>query len=139
MLRNIIAAITGVAVAVLLVMLIEALGHAVYPPPSNLQADDLDAVRAYIATAPLGALLFPALAYVVATFCGTLVARYIGTVKPVIYGTIVGGLMLVATISNLIMIPHPLWFSVAALIGIVASAWLAARTAKTGKWGHSAF
>lgn len=129
MIRNIIAAIAGIVVAFLLVMLIEALGHSVYPPPPGLSADDMDAIRAYIETAPVGALLFPALAYIVASFCGTFVACYIGNAKPIIYGTVVGGLMLVATVANLIMIPHPLWFSATALPGIVASTWLATHIA----------
>jgi len=127
MIRNITAAITGIVTAFLLVMLIEMLGHSVYPPPPGLSVDDMDAIRAYIETAPVGALLFPALAYIVASFCGTLLACYIGTAKPIIYGTVVGGLMLVATVANLIMIPHPLWFSATAVIGIVASTWFATR------------
>ena len=40
--------------------------------------------------------------------------------------------MLAATIANLILIPHPHWFSATAVVGIVAAAgmaaWLARRT-----------
>ena len=32
--------------------------------------------------------------------------------------------MLVATAINLFMIPHPLWFSVLGIAGIVVAAWL---------------
>jgi hypothetical protein len=41
-----------------------------------------------------------------------------------IYAIVVGGLMFVATVANLIMIPHPVWFSVLGVAGIGAAAWL---------------
>ena len=37
---------------------------------------------------------------------------------------VVGGFMLIATAANLIMIPHPLWFSVLAVLGLVIATWL---------------
>jgi uncharacterized protein YacL len=41
-----------------------------------------------------------------------------------IYAIVVGGLMLVATAANLLTIPHPLWFSVLGVVGIIVAAWL---------------
>ncbi len=125
MLRNIIAGIVGLIAAVALVALIESLGHIVYPPPADLDFSDPDVMRPYILTLPIGALLFVLLAWFIATFVGTMIACMIGNAKPMIYAIVIGGLMLVATITNLIMIPHPLWFAVIAVIGIIASAWLA--------------
>ena len=129
MVRNAAAAVTGLIIAFVLIMLIEKLGHFIYPPPADLDFSDLEAIRPYIATLPFLALLFPMIAWVVATFAGTLVASKIGTAKPKLFGAIVGGLVLAATIANLVMIPHPVWFSVLSLIGIVASAWFAVRVA----------
>lgn len=125
MLRNIIAGIVGLIVAVALVALIESLGHVVYPPPANLDFSDPDVMRPYISTLPIGALLFVLFAWFIAAFVGTMIACMIGNAKPLIYAVVVGGLMLVATVTNLIMIPHPLWFSITAVFGIVGSAWLA--------------
>ena len=55
---------------------------------------------------------------------GTFIACKIGTAKPVIFASIVGGLMLIATAFNLAMIPHPLWFSGLGIAGILIAAWL---------------
>jgi len=122
--RNIGAGIAGVVIAFVLVALVEMVGHAFYPPPEGLDFADADAMRAYIDTVPLGALLFVAGAWFIGTVGGTCAACAIGTAKPLIFAGVVGGLVLVATIANLIMIPHPLWFSVLGIVGILVGAWL---------------
>ncbi len=129
MAKNIAAAIAGIVTAFVLIMLIEKLGHIIYPPPPDLDFSDPEALRPYIATLPFLALLFPMIAWVVGTFAGTVVACKIGTANPLLFAAIVGGLVLAGTIANLIMIKHPLWFSVVSLVAIVASAWIAVRVA----------
>ncbi len=132
MIRNIGALIAGIVTAFASIYLIEKLGHTIYPPPADLDFSDPEAIRPYIATLPIVALLFPMFAWFVGTFAGSLVANFCGDAKPYVFAGIVGGLVLAATVANLIMIPHPLWFSITSLIGIVASAWLANRLAVTG-------
>jgi len=110
-----------------MIMLIEKLGHIIYPPPIDLDVSNPDVMRPYIATLPFLALLFPMIAWVVATFAGTVVACKIGTANPLAFAAVVGGLVLAGTIANLIMIKHPLWFSLVSLVAVAASAWIAAR------------
>ena len=124
MVKNIVAGFAGIIVAGLLVWLVEMLGHTVYPPPTDINFADADAMRAYIDTLPIGALLFVAAAWFIGTLGGTFLACKLGDAKPMIYAIVVGGLMLVATVANLIMIPHPLWFSILGVIGILVAAWL---------------
>ena len=127
MAKNVAAAIAGIVTAFVMIMLIEKLGHIIYPPPTDLDFSDPEVMRPYIATLPFLALLFPMIAWVVATFAGTLLACKIGTAYPMAYAAVVGGLVLAGTIANLIVIKHPLWFSLLSLLAIVASAWIAAR------------
>jgi len=122
--KNIAAGIAGVVIAVALVWLIETVGHSVYPPPPDLNFADADAMRAYTSTLPIGAFLFVGGAWFLATLCGTFAACTIGTAKPIIFAGVVGGIMLIATASNLILIPHPLWFSILGIVGIIVAAWL---------------
>ena len=129
MLRNVLAGIAGIATAVILVMLIEKLGHSIYPPPADLDYSDPDALRTYYSQLPLPALLFPMIAWIVGTFAGTLLACYLGTASTLTFAGVVGTLMLAATISNLILIPHPLWFSIIAVLGVAGAAWLAMQLA----------
>lgn len=129
--KNIAAGIAGVVVAFALVWFVEMIGHSVYPPPADLNFADPEAMRAYIATMPVGALLFVGGAWFVATLVGTFMACKIGNAKPMTFALVVGGLMLVATAANLLMIPHPLWFSILGVIGILVAAWLGMRLAAT--------
>ncbi len=129
MLRKIAGAVAGIVSAVLTVMAIQWLSHTLYPMPSDLDPTDSSAIAAHIATAPVAMLLLVLLSYVSATIDGVLVAAIIGRAKPVAYALLIGLLMLVMTIGNIIMIPHPYWFSAAAILGIVIAAWLAARLA----------
>ena len=132
MIRDILAALAGIAIAVLIVFIATELNHTVYPPPPELDFSDPDALRPYIATLPIGAFLLLMGGWVVGTFVGSVIAGRIGTAKPWVYPAIVGGLVFTATVANLLAIPHPLWFSITALIGIVASACLANRVVVTG-------
>jgi hypothetical protein len=127
MVRNVAAAVVGIVTAFALIMLIEKFGHIIYPPPPDLDFSDPEVMRPYIATLPFLALLFPMIAWVVATFAGTVLACKIGTANPLAFAAVVGGLVLAGTIANLIMIKHPLWFSLVSLVAVAASAWIAAR------------
>ena len=129
MAKNVAAAIAGIVTAFVMIILIEKLGHVIYPPPLDLDFSDPEAMHPYIATLPFLALLFPMIAWVVATFAGTVLACKIGTANPLAFAAVVGGLVLAATIANLIMIPHPVWFSAVSLVAIAASAWIAVRVA----------
>ena len=125
MLRDILAGIIGVAIAVLIVFLSDMLSHMVYPMPAGLDAQDAEALRPYIASLPMGAFLMLMGGWCIATFVGSIVAGRIGTAKAWIYPAAVGGLMFAATTATLIAIPHPHWFSAISLAAILSSAWLA--------------
>lgn len=131
MIRKILAVVFGVVVAVVLIVVGEMLGHSVYPAPPDLDVDDVEALRAYVIGAPIGASLLVMGAWLVATLGGGLLACIISRETPLIYSAIVGGLVLVGTIINLMSIPHPLWFSITSVLGIVAMIFV------TGRLGSS--
>ena len=122
--KKIVAGVAGVVVAVLIVWLVESIGHSVYPPPTDLNFANQDAMRDYVATLPIGAFLFVGGAWFLGALGGTVTACRIGDAKAKTYALVVGGLVLLATAANLIMIPHPVLFSVPAVAGIVVAAWL---------------
>lgn len=132
MIRMILGAVVGLAVAIATVMIMQKLGHMVFPPPAGFEVEDTAAARAYVDSLPLGAFLFVLASYFIGTFDGVFAACLIARFKYRAFAIIIGGLMLVATIANLILIPHPHWFSASAVAGIGLSAylafWLARRT-----------
>ena len=125
MIRSILAGIVGIAVAFGIVFANETLGHMMSPPQEGIDFTDPEVVRPYLASLPAWKLLQVMAGWVVGVFVGILVASRIGRARVVAYTSIIGGLMLAATISNLIIIPHPLWFNVTSLGALGLSAWFA--------------
>lgn len=56
--------LAGAFVAGFVVTGLEALGHAVYPPPEGLDPGNREQIKAAVAAMPVGALLFVLLAWV---------------------------------------------------------------------------
>jgi len=129
MFRNLGAIVIGVITAFGTVMLVDKIGHMVYPPPPGLDFTNPDAIRPYLATLPIPAFLFILASSVVAAFVGTFIACCIGTANPRIFGAAVGGIVFAASVANFIAIPHPLWLSLATLSGIILSTLFAMRLA----------
>lgn len=123
--RNFLAMMLGLATAVVTIILFEWVSVFVWPPPEGLDPNDSAARAEYMKTAPIESLILVVAGYIVATFEGVFLGCLFGTAKRYIFAVVIGGLVLVWTISNLIMIPHPLWFTVSALVGIPLAAWLA--------------
>ena len=122
--KNIAAGVAGVLIAFGLVWLVEMIGHSVYPIPAGIDFSDAEVMRTYVAGLPLGALLFVAGAWAIGAFAGTVAACRIGTADPKIFAMVVGGMVLAATAFNLAIIPHPVWFSITGIAGIVIATWL---------------
>ena len=125
MLRDFVAVVAGIITAFLTIMLIDKIGHMIYPPPAGLDFADPEAIRPYLATLPIGAYLFIWASSVVGALTGTLIACFAGAARTAILAAAVGGIVFAATVANFIWIPHPLWLSLATLAGIILSTWLA--------------
>jgi hypothetical protein len=125
--RQGLAIVAGVVVAFGLVAAIEALGHVVYPVPRDVDFTQPEQVRRYVEDLPGGALAFVLAAWTLAAFGGGAVAALIARTRPVLFAGIVGAFVLAATLANLVMIPHPAWFALAGVAGIVVGAWAAGR------------
>lgn len=125
MLRDVLGAITGIAVALLTVKLFEWISHMVYPVPTDIDLTSTAAMADHMASAPPGALILVVAGYIVATFDGTFIAAWIGRAKPFTFALVVGVLILAKTVATLIRIPHPMWFNIAAVAGIIVAAWAA--------------
>lgn len=120
MVRIIAGAVVGVVVAGLCVFGIQFLGHLVYPPPAGLDMGDAAGVAAYVAGAPLGALLFVIAAWSIGTLIGTAVAMLIGGWN-IIAGALAGAVNTGFAVATVIMVPHPAWM-VASGLGLTALA-----------------
>lgn len=122
-----IALVAGILAAFITIALVETAGHTVFPAPPGLDYSNPDALRHYVAALPLGAKLFVLAAWLFGTIDGVFVACLINKGRYGLCAGVVGGLVLAATIANLMFIPHPVWLAGAGIIGIPLAAFLVSR------------
>jgi hypothetical protein len=127
MARKILAGIAGFVTTFATIMLVQAWGHAVFPPPPELDLSDPEAAARLFDDLPWGALACVLFAYFAGAFLGTFVAKWLGGGSGKPYALILGGFVLGGTLVTVYQIPHPPWFVGAAIIGIPAAAWLGAK------------
>jgi hypothetical protein len=113
MLRNILATIVGFIVASSTVYLFEnVLGQSFFPLPEGANPMNLEWLKNNMASIPTGAKIFVIIAHFMGPIAGMFVAGLISKTS-MIPAYIVGGIMLIATFFNIIMLPKELWFRIA--------------------------
>jgi len=126
-LRVIAGLVVGLALGVGIVAGGEMLNHMLWPPPAELQVTNPEAVRDYLASAPLAALLGLPLVWTIAAGAGAFAAAKIA--GRAWAGWVVGALLFAATMANLFLIPHPLWMLIASVICVPLAAYWSAKMA----------
>ncbi|MCI4669607.1 MAG: hypothetical protein MRZ79_15845 [Bacteroidia bacterium] len=148
-LRNILGLIVGLIIAFGTIMLIEGLGHQIFPPSEEILAaqgklskldpqdregrkEAMDAMQQamadYLESAPFGAVEIILLAWLLAALFGSFVATTLTASHKLRYGLSIGGAVLLMTILNFVMIPyHPIWVILLVVLLIPLFAWLGAK------------
>ena len=133
--RSIVAVIAGFVAAGAVMMLIESInGHVLYPELGKAAEGmtDKEAIRALMASAPVGAFLVVLLGWVLGSFLGGIVTARIAPHAPVAHALVLGGLLTLAGIANNLMIPPPGWFWIPTLLVFLPAAYAGARLAPSG-------
>jgi sorbitol-specific phosphotransferase system component IIBC len=125
--RSALVLLAGVIVAVIVVSLGDAVAGSIYSLPAGLDRSNPESVRHAVAGLPTAAFLLLLAGWVLAAAVGSYVAARLATQARAIHGLIVAVFVLVATVSNLAVIPHPTWLWPAVIILIPAAGWLATR------------
>lgn len=129
MVKKLIAVIIGLAVAMLLVSVIQKWGHSLYPLPTDMDLADQEFMSDYVANLPWGPLVFVLGSYFAGTLVGGWVAAFIARESPLVIAGFIGLAVLAGAIANMVIIPHPTWFATAAVIGIIVAVMIAAKLA----------
>jgi hypothetical protein len=116
--RTVLSSLAGILVAGLTVATCEEVGVHFYPPPENLNINDMAAVAAWVVSAPLGMLILLVIGWGLGPFAGCLVATTLARTPFVAY--IVGSVAMSATLVNLASLPHPWWMWPAGIVAVIA-------------------
>jgi hypothetical protein len=129
MARRVLSVFAGLMVGFLCVALIEAVSSRLYPLPAGVDVSDIEAFRAHVQTLPIMAFVLVLVAHVVGSFAAGFtcvsVSRQMWKTGPIIIGV----LLLSAGVTNLVMIPHPVWFALVDILVFIPAALLGGLTA----------
>mgnify|MGYP005843554987 CR=1 FL=1 len=130
-LRSIAGVFVGMLAASLLIFVIEAAGHAVFPLPGDIDATDLQAIRAAAEAGriPAAAMAAVLVGWAVGAFAGAWIAAKVAGRMSLIHGSVVGGIILSGSVANLTMIPSPIWMWVGAFVLVPGAVYAAALAA----------
>ena len=118
--KNVLATIAGFIVASLTVYIFESLiGHQLFPLPEDANPMDMEWIKNNMDQIPTGAKVMVVIGHFMGIVVGMFVAGFISKTS-MVPAYIVGGLMLAATIFNIIMLPKELWFSISDIVLAVA-------------------
>lgn len=103
----------GIVVAVLVILLIERIGHIFWAMPTDIDPTDTRAIGEALAAAPFAAQAVVVFAWFAGALVGALVAGLIS--RGYWPGWIVAGVIALFGVLNILMIPHPVWMQIAAV------------------------
>lgn len=126
-LRKFIAVATGTVSGIVTLFLIETTGHLMSPPPADININDMEAIKAYTANAPVIVFVMLIIAYALGSLLGGYIAGLLSTDKKMDNALSVGGILLGLGTFNLFSLPHPTWVIVVALIVFIPFSWIGGR------------
>ena len=130
MLRTLLGIIVGLVTAMLLIFALEAAGMMVFPPPAGLQLNNEADLAQLVAQSSPGKKSWVVFGWALASFVGGWVAARISQLHPRFAALAVAALIMIGTVMNAMVIPHPMWMNVLGIVLPVPLALLGARLAR---------
>jgi uncharacterized membrane protein YeaQ/YmgE (transglycosylase-associated protein family) len=110
--KNILVFIAALVAGGLVVFGLESLSHQIFPPPTDLNPADIENLKSIMKNAPAGSLALVILAHAVgAMVSGWIIGRFAASSHRML-ALAMGLLWTITGVANLVMIPHPVWFSI---------------------------
>lgn len=117
--EKIIAVVAGVVVAVLIVVIMEAITGVIFPMPEGTVVAD------YVSNASVGMFILLILGYLAAAVGGGGVAAYLSPEKKHLYALGIGIFLALAGIYNFMTIPHPFWVEILSIVAFLGGSYWA--------------
>lgn len=120
--------VAGIVSAFAAIWLIELVGHSIYPVRSDVNYGNVEEMASLIRGMPLGAQAFVVAAWFGGALIGGVVANLIADRRWPAWP--VAALVAAASILNILMIPHPDWMQVGAVVAPVLGGLIATHLAR---------
>lgn len=116
-LKNILAAIAGAVIGSIVNMSIIMMSSSLIPPPEGADVTTLEGLKTSMHLFQPRHFLMPFLAHALGTLVGAFIASRFAANNSMRYAWLIGILFLAGGISNVFMLPSPMWFNCVDLIG----------------------
>lgn len=128
--RNSLAALVGLIIGGVVNMGIIMISGSIIPPPAGADLTTMEGLEESMHLFQPKNFLMPFLAHALGTLVGALLTAYFVVSEPKKWALFIGCFFLLGGVSNVVMLPSPLWFSVVDIVGAyIPMAYLGALTA----------
>ncbi len=128
--RNILAILIGIAFGSILNMGLIMISGFVIPPPVNADVTSIQGLKESIHLFEPKHFIMPFLAHAVGSLSGAFICAIIAKTHKMKFALAIGIFFLAGGISNLILLPSPIWFSILDIsLAYIPMSWLGGKLA----------
>jgi hypothetical protein len=124
LLRNILALLAAIFAGGFVIMLVQSINAKLYPAPPGLDYRNADQMREYAASLPAGAFGVVLASYLIGITVAVFLATRLAGAAHRRQGIFAASFFAVASIINLVSLPHPPWFWAGNVAVLVLAAWI---------------
>jgi hypothetical protein len=128
--------LAGLGTAFIVIFVLEAALHLVFPMPSSASMNDAAAIDRVMRAMPVAAFAALLVAYVIGSFLGGLTAALASDGSSSTPSIVTGCALTIAGAANVFAMYHPTWFRVASLLTYLPFAYLGCLAARGRKARH---
>jgi hypothetical protein len=128
--RRILSYVAGLGSAFLVILVLEAAVHFVFPQPPGTDVHDPASVDRMMHAMPALAFVALLVAYVIGSIVGGLTAALVSDGITIVPSIVTGCALTIAGAANVFTIYHPAWFRVASLITYLPFSYLGCLAAR---------
>ena len=122
--------VAGLGTAFILILVLEAALHLIFPMPSSAGMNDPAAIDRAMRAMPVSAFAALLVAYIVGSFAGGLTAALASDGSSSTPSIVTGCALTIAGAANVFAMYHPTWFRVASLLTYLPFAYLGCLAAR---------
>ncbi|MFD2533086.1 hypothetical protein [Gracilimonas halophila] len=116
-LRNSLAALAGLIVGGIVNMGIIMISSYIIPPPAGADVTTMEGLQESMHLFQPRHFLMPFLAHALGTLIGAFLTAYFVVSEPKKWALFIGCFFLLGGVSNVVVLPSPLWFNIVDLVG----------------------
>ena len=127
--NRILSVIMGVITGWVLVSIGDMINYKLFPAPKNFDYTNKESLKSFIDDLPVKAFLIMLLFWAISVFVGGFVTGKIAKLNWRKASLITGGILLLSSIGNMLMIPQPIWMNIIVIIMYIPLAYLGGKIA----------